>query len=209
MLKRFDDSLRRSLLPAVKFVRRFDRLLLLLILAVGLAGCYTTFRPPAVEEQPPAAVMVPDSTRAETAPAPQGEEYEYEPPHDYGWNNYWGWGYNSPYWGGFYPYWYYQNSPWGYYYYQPWWGNYYNSPYYPYYPYYPAPAPGPSQPGTPPQKRSFEPRGNTNNPPPPPPPQNQGGYSAPPQQNQGQGQQNPQNNDDNKKRETDRRGRRG
>jgi hypothetical protein len=199
MLKHFEIQLRRSLPVAV---RRLDRLLLLLLLTLGLAGCYTTFRPPEslVQPTPPVAY---DSTKAPQPaqqPAPERDPYGYYPQNQFGWDSQWNWGYPS--WGSFYPYSYYQNSPWGSYYYQPWWGNSYNNPYYPYYP-----SPGPGSPGEPQEKRSVTPRGNSTNPPPPPPPQNQG-YSPPPSQNQGQGQQNPPNNDDNKKRDTDKRGRR-
>jgi hypothetical protein len=199
MLNHFDTHLRRSLSIAS---RRLERLLLLL-LTLGLAGCYTTFHPPVTLEQPAPPVAY-DSTKApETTPQVSQQvvpPYGYYPHDQFGWDSYWSWGY--PAWGSFYPYSYYQNSPWGAYYYQPWWGNYYNSPYYPYYP-----APGPGSPGEPQEKRSFSPRGNSTNPPPPNPPQNQG-YSPPPPTNQGQGQQNPPSNDDNKKRDTDRRGRR-
>ncbi|MCX6640456.1 MAG: hypothetical protein NTW14_08260 [bacterium] len=185
-------------MKSLKISRRPLRAAALILLIMGLMGCYTVLQHPSVANR-----EAPDSTG--TIVVPQTNQNSCTSCHNNDYDHSWGisrynWGFD--YWGRSYP----NYTPWGYngwqhYYYDPWWGGYgYNSPY----PYY---QPGPGAPvGPPPPPRDNMRRGQTYTPPGPQPPMNPPLYNPPPPaptQGQGQGQQQGSENKD------DRKGRRG
>ncbi len=190
-------------------VQHYHRFLAFLLLALGLGGCYTVLQHPGIVNEETGQKY--DSTYIASSPSCtdcHNNQYDHRGYSSHLWG-YDGWDSWGTYWGGFYPYQYYNNSPWSRYYYDPWWGGYggwYGSPY----PYYPYPGGGGSSgsSGPPPPDRPETRRGMPPVPPttPAPPPT----YNPPPPQNQGQGQQeNPQQQNNNNDQDNERRGRRG
>ena len=161
-------------------------LLLIILVAVGLAGCYTVLRHPSVADEEKGEGYELESSGASCTDCHNNEyDHRWMSPHT--------WGYGS--WLGYSRYNYYGYGGWRSYYQDPWWwgwGGWYYDPW----PFYPPGGGGSVTPMEPYPERSNTRRSLQQAPPSTPPPQTPPpAYSPPPSQNQGEGQQN-NNTDD-------------
>lgn len=171
-------------MPVQKILKIGSGYLILLVVIIGLAGCYTVLRHPSVAEEETGVVY---ENRISGVSCTDCHNNEY----DHRWMSPHGWGYG--YWGsGYSPYYYYGYSGWNNYYYNPWWNGWW---YYNPYPYYPSGG-GNSVPGAPSPERPHSRRGDLGPPTGSPPP----AYTPPPPESQGQPQpENQQNQSDKRK----------